>query len=306
MTSASEVQLGPSRSTPRGESARRLARQLVRDPWLAVGIALLGSLVTLAIIGPFVWTADPNAIDIVATLQPPSGSHPMGTDSVGRDVFARFNEGARISLAIGAIVVLVGGVIGGAIGVFTGAVGGRIDMLAMRCMDTILAFPPLILAMAVSVALGAGLKTASIGITLTSIPYFARIMRAEVLRIRSANFVEAAVAAGAGPLRVIGHHVLPNALVSFPILAAANFGYVVLTLAALGFVGLGAQIPTPEWGAMITEGQQYILTGGWWIGLFPGLGVLVVVTGTNIIADRIRDVLDPRGRIAGGGLSNVS
>lgn len=279
------------------EKLRRVARGAAHDPVLAIALLLLGSIVFLAIFGSLVWRKDPLAIDIAETLKAPSAAHPMGTDSVGRDVFARFNEGARISLLIGLISIAVGGIIGASIGLVAGTFGRLADGVSMRAMDAVLAFPPLILAMAVTVGLGAGLVTATIGIILTSIPFYARIMRADVIRVRSMNYIEAAHAGGASRWRIIRRHVLPNALSSLPILAAANFGYAILILAALGFVGLGAQIPTPEWGTMITEGQQYMLTGGWWLGLFPGLGILIVVAATSIIADRIRDVLDPRGRI---------
>jgi peptide/nickel transport system permease protein len=295
MTETSAVPIPESRLAALGDLLRRAGRAIVHDRALLIAIVLLLVIAFLAIFGPLIWSVDPLAIDIGATLQGPSGAHPMGTDSVGRDVFARFNEGAQISLAVGAISVIVGGAIGGVIGLVGGSLGGRLDGVLMRIMDAILAFPPLILAMAVAVGLGAGMKAATIGIILTSIPYYARITRADVLRIRSMSFVEAAYASGASRARIVARHVFPNAVVGLPIMAAANFGYAILTLAALGFVGLGAQIPTPEWGAMITEGQQYILTGGWWIGLFPGLGILFVVAATSIMADSVRDILDPRG-----------
>jgi peptide/nickel transport system permease protein len=275
----------------------------MRDPQLATAAVLIGLLVGVALLGPVLWDRDAVEIDLGATLQSPSWAHPMGTDDLGRDVFARFTSGARISLAIGVVAVLAGSVIGGTIGLLAGALSGAVDLVSMRVMDAILAFPPLILAMAVTVGLGAGLTSAAIGIVLTSIPFYARLTRADVVRIRSANYIEAAGTLGATRTRVIFRHIVPNAIVSVPILAAANFGYVILTLAALGFVGLGAQIPTPEWGAMITQGQEVMLTGSWWIGVFPGLGLLVAVTATSILADRIRDLLDPSGRRAGGALS---
>jgi peptide/nickel transport system permease protein len=168
----------------------------------------------------------------------------------------------------------------------------------MRIMDAILAFPPLILAMAVTVGLGAGLETAALGIMLTSLPYYARLLRSEVLRIRSLPFIEAAHALGARQTRIMARHIVPHVVSTLLIQAAAVFGYAILTLAALGFVGLGAQVPTPEWGTMITDGLQYFLTGQWWIGVFPGLGVLLAVTAASVIADRTRDILDPRGRYA--------
>lgn len=246
------------------------------------------------------WTKDPLAIDVINRLGGPSWAHPMGTDAVGRDVFARFNEGARISLVTGIAAAGIGGFLGGLAGLVAGSLGGIVDAVLMRCMDALVAFPPLVLAMAVTVGLGVGLKTAAIGIILTSVPYYSRILRADVLRVRTLNYMEAGVALGATRKRLILRHILPNVLGTMPVLVAANFGYAILTLAALGFVGLGAQIPTPEWGAMITEGQQYVLTGSWWIGVFPGLGVLIVVAATSMLADRVRDIFDPLGEFARG------
>jgi peptide/nickel transport system permease protein len=281
-----------------GAAVRRAARFVAHDPALAAATVALGVLVFLAVFGPVIWTKDPLALDVGASLQAPSAAHPMGTDGIGRDIFARFNEGAQISLGVGAVVVVVGALIGGLLGLVSGTIGGWSDSAVMRVMDAILAFPPLILAMAVTVGLGAGLKTAALGIMLTTIPYYARLLRSEVLRIRSLPFIEAARAAGATRTRIIGRHVVPHVVSTLLIQGAAVFGYAILTLAALGFVGLGVRVPTPEWGTMITDGLQYALTGQWWIGVFPGLGVLVAVTATSIIADRVRDVLDPRGRYA--------
>jgi peptide/nickel transport system permease protein len=165
-------------------------------------------------------------------------------------------------------------------------------------MDVILAFPPLMLAMAVTVGLGTGIRTAAIGIMLACVPWYARLLRSEVLRLRSLPFVEAAAAIGTSRPRILFRHVVPHVIPTILIQAASVFGFAVLTLAALGFVGLGAQIPTPEWGAMITEGLQYTLTGQWWVGVFPGLGLLVAVTAATVLADRMRDLLDPRGEYA--------
>jgi peptide/nickel transport system permease protein len=257
--------------------------------------ATLAVLLFLALLGPLVWSRDPLAVDLGASLSGPSAAHPMGTDSLGRDIFARFNDGAGISLAVGAVVVVTGALIGGVIGLVAGFFGGWLDTVLMRSMDAVLAFPPLILAMAVTVGLGVGLKTAALGIMITSVPYYARLLRSEVLRIRSLLFVEAAAALGASRKRIMARHIAPHTVSTLFIQAAAVFGYAILSLAALGFVGLGAQIPTPEWGAMITDGLQYTLTGQWWITFFPGLGVLAAVTAASIVADRARDILDPRG-----------
>jgi len=260
---------------------------------LALGVLLL--LAALALIGPLVWTHDPNKVDLLNALQPPSGRHPMGTDANGRDVLARFDRGAGISLLAGGVVVVVGALVGGALGVLAGVTGRRTDSVLMRCMDALLAFPPLILAMAVTIGLGVGIVTACVGIVLTSIPWYARLLRSDVLRIRSLPFVEAGRALGATQRQLVARHIVPHVLPTLLVQAAGVFGFTIVTLAALGFVGLGAQIPTPEWGAMITDGLQYALTGQWWITVFPGVGLLMAVTAANVLADRLRDHLDPRG-----------
>jgi peptide/nickel transport system permease protein len=297
------VDLSGTVAAPRRVSAApralgRLARFVMRDRALATATVMLGVLVFLAVFGPLLWRKDPLAVDLLSSLEAPSSAHPMGTDSVGRDIFARFNEGAQISLVVGLAVVATGAALGGLIGLVAGTSGGWLDMLLMRIMDAILAFPPLILAMAVTVGLGVGLRTAALGIMITSVPYYARLIRSEVIRIRSLLFVEAAAALGATRTRILARHIAPHTVSTLFIQASAVFGYAILTLAALGFVGLGAQVPTPEWGTMITDGLAYALTGQWWIGLFPGVGVLVAVTAASIIADRARDILDPRGDYA--------
>ncbi len=274
--------------------ARRAWRHLARDPALATVAGLFALLALMAAFGPVIWDHDPLAIDLDSALLGPSGLHPMGTDGNGRDILARFIHGARISLAVGGIVVVSGLLVGGGIGLLAGISRRLADTLLMRIMDALAAFPPLILAMAITVGLGVGLETATIGIMLTSVPYFARLIRSDVIRIRALPSIEAAVALGASRPRVVFRHIVPHTASTMLIQSAAVFGYAILTLAALGFVGLGAQIPEPEWGAMITEGLQYALIGGWWISVFPGLGVLIAVIATNMLADRARDILDPR------------
>ena len=297
MSEATFVDRSPERLRIGGRLAAA-ARYVVRDRELLIATILLGILVLLALFGPLVWTENPNGIDVGAALQSPSLAHPMGTDGNGRDIFARFNEGARISLAVGALVVLASALVGGTIGLVAGLWRGLTDSLLMRALDAILAFPPLILAMAVTVGLGVGLKTAAFGTMLACVPYFARLLRSDVLRLRALPYVEAAVALGATRKRIVLRHIFPHTASTMLIQSAAVFGYAILTLAALGFVGLGAQIPTPEWGAMITDGLQYALTGQWWVALFPGLGLLAAVVAANIYADRARDILDPRGEFA--------
>lgn len=275
--------------------ASRILKVIRHDPLLWFVTITLLLFVLVAAVGPIVWRLDPLGININSTLAGPSFHHPFGTDEAGRDVLARFMAGARISLFAGAVVVLVGAILGGMVGLVAGVKGGVIDIVLMRVMDALLSFPPLVLAMMVTVGLGVGLQTAVIGIILTSVPFYARILRSEVLKIRNLEFIQAARVLGVSPQRIMLRHILPNALSTVLVQASSVFGYAILTLAALGFVGLGAQVPTPEWGAMITEGQSYFLTGAWWIGVFPGLGLLLAVTAANFLADRIRDLLDPRG-----------
>jgi peptide/nickel transport system permease protein len=287
----------PPHPTPSGPSRVRRATSVVRaDRRLAVPVGVLAFLVLFAIFAPILWGRNPDTQNLLGSLSAPSSGHPMGTDALGRDVFARVAEGARISLLVAVICAVTGAVIGGLIGLLAGTVGGISDGVVMRVMDAILSFPPLILAMAVTVGLGAGIDSAAIGITLVSVPWYARLLRSEAIRIRSLPFIEAAHAIGATRPRILARHVVPHMLPMLFIQMAAAFGYAVLGLAGLSFVGLGAQIPTPEWGAMITDGLSYSLTGQWWICVFPGVALLITVTAINMLSDRIRDLLDPRGQ----------
>jgi peptide/nickel transport system permease protein len=277
--------------------ARRLRRLLFGTPLMAVASALMIALVALAVLGPAVLHQHPDAVNVADALSPPSWHHPMGTDELGRDVFARFDYGARLSLLVALIVATAGAIIGTVLGVVCGTVGGLFDAAAMRGMDAVLAFPPLILAMTVTVSLGAGVTTAALGILITSVPWYARLVRADALSIRQRPFIEASQAIGCARWWTIRRHVIPHVMSTMLVQGASVFGFTVLTLAALGFVGLGAQPPTAEWGAMITEGLQYAISGQWWIGVFPGVGLLIAVSAANILADRIRDVLDPRSSV---------
>jgi peptide/nickel transport system permease protein len=271
------------------------SRSILRDRTMRASLGVLLGVALVGVLGSWLWPHDPLAANLLDSLEAPSRAHPMGTDSLGRDVFARFCRGAEISLAIGLGVSIVAAVVGGLIGLLAGTSGALVDNVLMRVMDAILAFPPLLLAMAVTLGLGPGLGTASIGITLPAIPWFARLVRSDVLRIRGLAFVEATVTLGASRRRTLLRHVVPHTLPTLTIQAGTVFSYAILSLAALGFVGLGAQVPTPEWGSMITDGLSNALTGQWWITFFPGLGLLIAATATNIAADRLRDLLDPRG-----------
>jgi peptide/nickel transport system permease protein len=289
--------IDPSRSGS-SQRAMRAMRALLGDRKIAVPFAVIVALVLFAIFAPILWDFGPDKQDLLHSLESPSWSHPMGTDQLGRDVFARVADGARISLIVATLVTVAGALLGGLIGLLAGTIGGVSDGVVMRAMDAILAFPPLILAMAVTVGLGIGLNTAAIGVALVSVPWYARLLRSEALRIRSLPFIEASYAIGMKRSRVIARHVIPHMLPVLFIQMAAAFGYAVLGLASLSFVGLGAQVPTPEWGALITEGLSYSLTGQWWISIFPGVALLITVTAASMLSDRMRDLLDPRGEYA--------
>jgi peptide/nickel transport system permease protein len=287
----------PSRANT-SRRGMRAARGLLSDRKIAVPFAVLAAIVLFAIFAPILWSDGPDKQDLLHSLESPSWAHPMGTDQLGRDVFARVADGARISLIVATLVTLAGALLGGLIGLLAGTIGGISEGSVMRLMDAILAFPPLILAMAVTVGLGIGLNTAAIGVALVSVPWYARLLRSEALRIRSLPFIEASYAIGMTRSRVIARHVIPHMLPVLFIQMAAAFSYAVLGLASLSFVGLGAQVPTPEWGALITEGLTYSLTGQWWISIFPGVALLITVTAASMLADRMRDLLDPRGEYA--------
>ena len=262
---------------------------------LRLPFALVTVMVVVVLTGPFLWPVDPLEMDFNAFLAPPSVSHPMGTDATGRDVLARFLAGGQLSLVVG-LVVMVGGLIPGAfIGLTAASFGGMLDTGLMRAIDSIAAFPPILLAMAVAIGLGGGLWTAVLGVVISTIPFYARLMRSEVQRIRSYPFIEASEAMGATPGFILIWHIAPHAASTMLVQSASVFGYAIITLAGLGFVGLGAEVPTPEWGVMITEGMQYALTGQWWLTIFPGLGILVSVVAANLMADRLSDVLGGRG-----------
>jgi peptide/nickel transport system permease protein len=271
---------------------------VLRDRTMAFAIGTLVLVILVGVLGSLLSPHGALQLDLLSSLQGPSLDHPMGTDQLGRDVFARWCEGAEISMSVGAIVAIVGAILGAAVGLTAGTSSSFVDNVLMRVMDAVLAFPALLLAMAVTLGLGVGLRTAAIGIIIPTIPWYARLVRSDVLRIRSLPFVEATVTLGATRRRTVIRHVLPHTLPTLAIQAGAVFSYSILTLAALGFVGLGAQIPTPEWGTMITDGLDSALAGQWWVTFFPGVALLIVATAANVLADRVRDVLDPKTQLA--------
>ncbi|MGW5127594.1 ABC transporter permease [Streptomyces sp. NPDC004069] len=265
------------------------------DPVLVSALSGLAILAIVLLVGPWLWPHDSNTVDLAEQLMPPSVAHPLGTDNLGRDMMARVLTGARTSLGAGLIVVVAGAVLGCSTGLLAGALGGYVDTALTWLTNSILCFPAIMLAMAVVMAYKPGVTAIVIGLAIHSFPWYMRTLRAEVLRISSLDFVKSTNAIGATRKRVLFRHILPHLISTIVLQMAAVFGAAVLSLAALGFLGMGAQPPTAELGSMITDGQQFFLTGQWWMAAFPGLVLLIAVTLTTIVADRARELLDPRG-----------
>lgn len=270
-----------------------ILRALLRNPTSAFGLVIIGLLLLVALLAPLLATHDPHAVDLDNTLRPPGGGHLFGTDELGRDIYSRLVFGTRITLRIIALVTVIVGPIGLIIGTASGYVGGLFDRIMMRITDIFLSFPALILSLAFVAALGPSLNNAIIAIALTSWPPIARLARAETLTFRSADYVAAARLQGASTLRIIVRSIMPMCLPSVVIRLTLNMATVILTAAGLGFLGLGAQPPLPEWGAMIATGRRYMIDS-WWLVTFPGLAILLVSLAFNLVGDGLRDALDPR------------
>jgi len=267
--------------------------RFLRNPLAVAGFAVIVLLVFAAIFAPWLATHDPNVQNLAVRLQPPSAEHWFGTDQIGRDLYSRVVYGARITLYIVLLVTVIVAPIGLMIGTLAGYFGGAIDTALMRVTDIFLAFPGLVLALAFVAALGPGLENAVIAISLTNWPGFARLARAETLIVRSSDYVAASRLQGASAIRIIAKHVVPMCLPSVIVRATLSMAGVILTAAGLGFLGLGAQPPSPEWGAMLSAGRRFMLDY-WWMPTFPGLAILLVSLAFNLFGDGLRDVLDPR------------
>ena len=266
---------------------------LSRYGMLAAGLAIVGSMSVLALLAPWIAPYDPSALDIANLLKGPSADHWLGTDALGRDVFSRMLYGARISLWVGFVAVGLSVAIGLMLGLTAGYRGGLTDEVVMRGVDVMLCFPSFFLILAVIAFLEPSLLNIMIVIGLTSWMGVARLVRAEALSLRRRDFVLAARVAGAGPLRIIFIHILPNAVA--PVLVSATLGVAgaILVESSLSFLGLGVQPPTPSWGNMLMEGQQ-VLEIAPWLSVFPGLAILVTVLGYNLLGEALRDLFDPR------------
>ncbi len=285
-----------ARSGPAGERRsgfRRTARGVLSNPLMVFGFGVMLLLVLVAIFAPALAPSDPTRMQLGQRMRPPSPQHLFGTDDLGRDILARVIWGARVSLEIGLIVVGLAGTTGFLVGATSGYARGAFDGLVMRLMDIILAFPPLILAMAIASFLGPDLNNAMLAIAVVHVPKYTRLARGEALALREALYVLAARSSGASAWRIVTRHIMLNSLSSILIVATLDFGLVILTAASLGFIGLGAQPPTPEWGLMVADGRKYLIDAPW-LASFPGLTIMVVVIAANVFGDGLRDALDPR------------
>jgi peptide/nickel transport system permease protein len=267
--------------------------------WRRYGLAGIGAGIVLAwvlvaLLAPWIAPYDPDFVDVANRLQPPSAAHWLGTDALGRDGFSRLLWGARISLLAGFTVVVLGALFGTLVGMVAAYARGWVDEALMRLTDLVLCFPPIILALAIAAALGIGTTNTIIAMLVVWWPKFARLARALALVQRGQEYVEAAVVLGLRPARILGRHIVPNAVGPLVVLVTLDVGNAIITFAGLSFLGLGVVPPTPEWGAMVAEGRE--LVEQWWVATFPGLAILTVVLGCNFLGDGVRDWLDPKAR----------
>lgn len=286
----------------RETKTQELIRRLRYNKSAVFGLILILILVFLAIFSSFIAPNDPTPSppELEKSLKPGFWSEeaiegvPLGTDMLGRCVFSRIVHGAKISLTVGFVAVGIATLLGISIGVTAGYFGGWIDNILMRIVDIIFSFPALLLAIVIVATIGQGLDKAMIAIGIVYSPQMARIMRGSVLYIKEMEYIEAQNAIGSSNLRIIFHHVLPNSLAPVIVYGTLMMASAILDAAALGFLGLGAQPPTPEWGAMLSESRFYIVSGAWWAATFPGVAIVLAVLGLNLLGDGLRDILDPR------------
>jgi peptide/nickel transport system permease protein len=269
------------------------AAALVRQRGALLGLLILAALGTMAVAAPWLAARDPIRTAAREALQPPGARFLLGSDQFGRDVGSRVVYGARVSLLVGVISVSIAVALGAPLGLVSGYYGGRLDALIMRVMDVLLAFPGILLALAIVSVLSPGLGNVMIAVGLSAVPGYARLVRATVLAAREHLYVEAARALGGRDGGILVRDILPNVVAPLIVTATLGLGGAILSAAALSFLGLGSQPPQPEWGRMLSEGRDY-LREAWWISTFPGLGILLTVLAMNLVGDGLRDVLDPR------------
>jgi peptide/nickel transport system permease protein len=271
-------------------------RRLVRNKLSFLSICVILGLVVVAVFAPWIAPFDPDEPDAMAILQAPDWVHWLGTDEYGRDQLSRIIVASRVDLLVPFASTFAALVLGSLIGAVSGYRGGWIDQLVMRCVDAVMAFPAFILAMGLAAAMGNSVTSLTIVIAVTQAPVYLRQLRADMVRVRELEYAEAAKAVGNPPLRIVFVHLFPNCFPPLIVQATLSMGFALLTLAALSYIGLGVQPPDSEWGQMTSEGASLMVTGEWWLSLFPGLAILLTVLVFNLVGDGLRDVLDPKMR----------
>jgi len=279
---------------PRADRTSSLRYFLRRNPRIIIGGTIVAVMIFIAATAPFISPYDPIKVDVSQILLPPSTSHLLGTDDLGRDVFSRVLWGSRISLSVGVISVSIGFLLGVSIGLAAGYLGGTFDLIAMRVIDALLSFPALVLAIAITAALGPQIQNAMIAIGIVAVPGYARLTRGQVLSIRAREFIVAARTIGAPPLRIVLRHIFPNVTNALVVQATLATAFAILAEAALSFLGLGPQPPYPSWGQDINYSQRYLANLKWWMSAGPGIAIFLAVFGFNFLGDALRDALDPR------------
>ena len=285
------VAAGDRGRTPTGEAWRRL----VASPVARAGLVVVAAFVLIAVITPAVHDYDAKTdANLMARLTPPTAAHPFGTDTLGRDILVRLLHATRVSLGLAVSSVAIAAVVGSTLGFLAGYLRRQVDLVLMFCMDILLAFPATLLAIAIVAMIGPGLRNSLFAISLVSIPVYARLSRSAVLALREQDFVIAALSLGGSGRRVVLSHIVPNSLPPLIVQTTLSIAFAILEAAALGFLGLGAQPPTPEWGAMLADSYRYFTSGAWWVFFFPGAAIMLSVLGFNLLGDALRDALDPR------------
>jgi len=278
------------------ETIRHVRYVLTGNLVTLVAFVLFALIVAMAVLGPSLVPYDPIATDASKALQPPSLTHWFGTDHLGRDMLSRVVVATRLDLMISVAAVALSIVAGSIIGALSGYYGGWMDRISGRVIDTIMAFPLFVLAMGIVAALGNTIENIVYATAIINLPFYARVVRAEVIIRRNAGFVQAAKLSGNSDLRVLAVHIFPNTLPPLMVQASLNMGWAILNAAGLSFIGLGVRPPTPEWGIMVAEGANFIVSGEWWLALFPGAALMLAVFTFNLVGDGLRDIVDPRQR----------
>lgn len=296
MDTAKDLTPGPLAPAPSGGLARHALYVLRDNPMTLLAFALLALFVGAALVGPYVVPHDPLATNAANALKLPSASHWFGTDDLGRDVFSRVVVASRLDLMIALSAVALSFLGGSVLGSLAGFYGGWTDRIVSRVLDTLMAFPLFVLAMGIVAALGNSVGNIVLATAIVNLPFYARLSRTEVNIRRDAGFVQAARLSGHSDLSILSTQIFPNALPPMMVQISLNLGWAILNAAGLSFIGLGVRPPTPEWGIMVAEGARFIVSGEWWLALFPGAALMLAVFTFNMLGDGLRDIVDPRQR----------